>query len=158
MKPINALDTQSEHTELIAFTAAYTNYLSALKSQKTAAAAKYQAAQREDESKFAKIELNVVDIFEKMYSASVAKLPKEAKTPSASHTLKEAEWQAPLKETYLGFFEKIPTAWFQNLEKCEQFDCVQEAHVERVKIAQMQAIKATFVDMISAVEKEAIHD
>lgn len=152
MKPINALDTQSEHTELTAFTTTYTNYLSALKAEKTAAAQDYQTAQREDESKFAKIELNVVDIFEKMYAASVAKLPKSTNMP------KEAERLAQLKETYLGFFEKIPTAWFQNLEKCEQFDCVQEAHVERVKIAQMKALKAHFIDMISAVEKEATHD
>jgi hypothetical protein len=158
MKSINISETQNEQTMLSAFTATYSNYLTALKAEKAAAVISYQAAQREDESKFAKIELNVVDIFEKMYAASVAKLPKEAKTLSVSQAPKEAEWQALLKETYLGFFEKIPTAWFQNLEKCEQFDCVEEAHVERVKIAQMLAIKSIFVDMISAVAKETTYD
>lgn len=115
--------------------------LKALATQKEMALASHLQAQREDEAKFARIELNIIDIFEKMFAASLAKIKGiESETGR--------QWLEPLKEAYMGFFEKIPTAWHQNLEKCQAFENHEEAHIETLKIAQADAIKELFLSSL----------
>ena len=92
---------------------------------------------REDESKFAQIEGNVVDIFSKMFILSTQK----AKTSD--------DWKLGLSEAYMAFFQKIPTPWAERLVQCEQHQLEEEAHIERIKLAKAEALRKAFDDLMA---------
>lgn len=116
----------------------YKHYIHETKSEKITAIDKFITSHCEDDAKLCKVELNIVEIFEKMFQASVQKVEK-----STDHSL------SALKEAYLGFFEKIPMNWKVELEKCEQFNNHEGAHIERLKLSQAEAMKAAFLDLYS---------
>lgn len=92
---------------------------------------------RDDEYKFVQVELNIIDIFTKMFAISCQK------AASAQN------WQSVLHETYLSFFDKIPMAWHENLKKCTEHDLEDEVMVETLKIQRAESIKATFIETLS---------
>jgi hypothetical protein len=92
---------------------------------------------RDDEYKFIQVELNIIDIFTKMFLISFQK------AASAQN------WQTILKETYLSFFDKIPMAWHENLKKCSEHGLEDEVLVETLKIQRADSIKKAFVTSIS---------
>lgn len=92
---------------------------------------------RDDEYKFVQVELNIIDIFTKMFAISCQK------AASAQN------WQSVLQETYLSFFDKIPMAWHENLKKCTEHGLEDEVMVETLKIQRAESIKATFIETLS---------
>lgn len=92
---------------------------------------------RDDEHKFVQVELNIIDIFTKMFAISCQK------AASAQN------WQNALQETYLSFFDKIPMAWHDNLKKCTEHGLDDEAMVETLKIQRADSIKKAFVTSLS---------
>lgn len=105
-----------------------------------------RASQNEDEANFYKIKWNIVDIFEKMYHASV----KQIKDTSISS---EELWLDAFEKQYLGFFNKIPSAWVSHLEKCEKHGLYNEAHIEKIKI-ETAATLETFVKETIETQRE----
>lgn len=92
---------------------------------------------RDDEYKFAQVELNIIDIFTKMFAISCQK------AASAQN------WHKVLQETYLSFFDKIPLAWHENLKKCTEHGLEDEVMVETLKIQRADSIKEMFVTSLS---------
>lgn len=113
------------------FSAAYLPQLEALKAQRQRELETLTKETRVDEAKFARIQLNIIDVFEKMYQASV-------KRAAGANGLQ------PVFEAYLGYFEKIPMSWKENLAACERHNSHEEAHIERLKLEQADAILALF--------------
>ena len=122
---------------LVKFQAKFSDRLSCLKNEKQEAIKVFSETLREDEARFVRIELNILEIFEKMFGLSIAKWQSND------------AWASNLKETYLNFFDKIPSAWHENLAKCESHGVFDEAHIERLKIAQAQVIENMFKDEIA---------
>lgn len=122
------------------FSAAYLPQLEALKAQRQRELETLTKETRVDEAKFARIQLNIIDVFEKMYQASVKRAG--AISPSASPTgINEL---TPVFEAYLGYFEKLPMSWKENLAACERHNSHEEAHIERLKLEQADAVRALF--------------
>lgn len=116
----------------------YKLYIREIKTEKSTAIDKFITNHCEDEAKLTKVELNIIEIFEKMFHASVQKMQS---SPEKSMSL--------LKDAYLGFFDKIPANWKIELEKCEQFNNHEGAHIERLKLSQADAMKAAFLALYS---------
>lgn len=100
-------------------------------------AMQYRQELREDEAKFALIEANIVDVFDQMFAVSY----KKNATQSA--------WQNGLKETYLGFFDKIPNNWKINLEECKAHGLDEEVFIETLKLNRADAIKEAFLKLLA---------
>lgn len=119
------------------FQQSYTQHLlneaQVLKTQQTA----FKMESREDESKFAQIEGNVVDIFSKMFLISTQK----AKSSE--------DWKLGLSEAYLAFFLKIPAPWAERLTQCELHQLNEEAHIERIKLERAAALRKAFDDLMA---------
>lgn len=111
------------------FTDLYMPQLTALKDKRQAEMDNHKSAGRDDEAKFSRVQINIIEIFEKMYQASAKR---------AGDNLEKAF------EFYLGYFEQIPKNWHTNLEECERFGAADEAHIERLKIAEAEAILDLF--------------
>lgn len=139
---ITNVKTKEPHMTLLEFKNHYQKQMKELTSQKEMEISSYLDTQREDEAKFARIELNIIDIFEKMFTACLAKVKTFENEPGSG-------WVEPLQTAYLGFFDKIPTAWHQNLEKCMQFDSHEEAHIEKLKIAMADVVKEMFLSSLT---------
>lgn len=60
----------------------YQEQMKRLTSQKEVEFASFLKAQREDEAKFERIELNIIDIFEKMFTASLNEVKGLEQEPS----------------------------------------------------------------------------
>lgn len=116
----------------------YNHYIQGLKAEKMSTIDKLLDQCCEDDAKLCKIELNIVEIFEKMFQLGVQKAEKSPSNPLGT-----------LKETYLGYFDKIPMNWMIELEKCETFGNHEGAHIERLKLGQADAMKAAFIEMLS---------
>lgn len=97
---------------------------------------------REDEYKFAQIELNIVDIFSKMFEVSCKK----------TSNLDQGTQQ--LKETYLSFFVKIPASWKINLAECKQHGLDDEVYIETLKLDKAESIKSQFLSLLSQDQSE----
>ncbi len=91
-----------------------------------------QATDRNDEANCVKVELNIVDIFEKMFGISVKKAG--------------ADNLQVLSETYLAFFEKIPVAWKENLRRATAHDDTETIHVETLKLDRAEQLKQAFME------------
>lgn len=109
------------------------NEAQVLKAQQIA----FKMESREDESKFAQIEGNVVDIFSKMFVISTQK----AKASD--------DWKLSLSEAYLAFFQKIPAPWAERLTQCELHQLDEEAHIERIKLEKAAALRQVFDDLMA---------
>ena len=117
--------------------------LAQMKQIKQVEITQFEAENRHDEAKFSKIELNIIEIFEKMFEASYrAEGGKPEDLTSAG-------------EQFLGFFEKIPGNWKVNLEKCITFGLEEEAHIERLKLDQADAVKALYLKCFSVLNSAA---
>lgn len=101
--------------------------------------ATYRQENREDDSNLVKIELNVMDIFIKMFNVAKSKVPQ---------TLATAGWRDPLKAEFLPFFDKITTPWADRLEKCKAHDLHEDIHIETLKLETAAAIKTAFMAAI----------
>lgn len=124
----------------------YKNYIQALKTEKRETIEKFIHLKCDDDAMFAKIELNIVEIFEKMFQISEKKALLDQATPIES-----------LKNTYIEFFENIPSSWYVQLEKSKKFGNTEEAHKETLKINQANAMKSKFLDMLEEVPDECKH-
>ena len=118
---------------LINFQTAFNTYLKSEAQQLNDEILRLTAENCLDEAKFARVQLNIVDIFSQMLSASVQK-SKNA-----------AQWSDALSEAYLGFFEKIPSSWKINLEKCTAHELHEEAHIETLKLDMANKLKQSFL-------------
>lgn len=121
----------------------FTEKLVLMKMEKQTEITQFEEENRHDEAKFSKIELNIIEIFEKMFEAS----------QKAGGGKKEGLTSAG--EQFLGYFEKIPGSWKVNLEKCEAFGHDEEAHIERLKLAQADAVKALYLECCSVLSEPA---
>lgn len=100
---------------------------------------------RFDEANFAKIKLNIVEIFTQMFTVSIQK-SKNAPLPYIG-----------LSEAYLAFFEKIPSSWQVNLKKCQEHQIDAEALIEILKLEMAETLKTKFITLMSDythIEKE----
>lgn len=121
----------------------YKNMLGNLKSEKEAQIKQLNEQYALDDAKFAKIELNIIDIFEKMLQASERQV-----APGSEGYLKA------LSQVYLHYFEKIPQNWREHLSECEAFGDIEGAHIEHLKLGQAAALKDAFVTLL----KEDAHE
>lgn len=97
--------------------------------------------QRSDEANHAKIELNVIEIFEKMFIISYQK----TKPMIQSDEEKALE---VLSHTYLAYFDKIPHNWQVNLEKSIQYQDSETEYIERLKLNQANTLKTHFNEVM----------
>lgn len=114
----------------------FQNYLENERKMLAETSLKLKEDYRDDEYKFVQVELNIIDIFTKMFAISCQ---KAASTQN---------WQSVLQETYLSFFDKIPIAWHENLKKCTEYGLEEEIMVETLKIHRAESIKATFIETL----------
>lgn len=114
----------------------FEKYLDELKEKKAASIKKLQLNFQEDEMIHAKVELNIINIFSKMFTVSCRK----AKITDDCYV--------SLKAIYSNFFDTIPASWYNNLEKCKINGKSEEAYLEELKIAQMNEIKSYFFQVI----------
>ena len=121
----------------------YKNYIQTIKTEKKEAIDKFLSMQCEDDATFAKIELNIIEIFEQMFSISEKKALSDKVSPIES-----------LKNTYLGFFEKIPSSWIIQLEKSKKFGNDEETYKETLKINQANLMKTRFLELFDEVKNE----
>jgi len=123
----------------------YISYLKVLIDDKKNEIMSLTQEQRFDEANHAKIQLNVLEIFEKMFSIGYQK----AKPLIQSDEEKAME---VLSSTYLNYFDKIPQNWLINLEKSIQYHDIETEHIEKLKISQANTIKKHFIEVM---QKEA---
>lgn len=107
----------------------YEQYLDQLKIEKYEKINLFKKNHCDDDADLTKIELNIIDIFEKMLTVATSN-PK-----------------GDFKSTYLNFFIKLPKSWHDHLVKCEAFGDEIEAHKERLKIAQAEQLKIKFLEL-----------
>ena len=119
------------------FKEAFQSYLHGEKKELNDRAMQYRQELREDEAKFALIEANIVDIFDQMFAVSYKK------------NATQSTWQDGLKETYLGFFDKIPNNWKINLEECKAHGLEEEVFIETIKLNRAETIKEAFLTMLA---------
>ncbi len=154
---------------LINFQTTFNTYLKTEAQQLNDEIARLTAADCLDEAKFARVQLNIVDIFSQMLSVSVQKSNSASVQKSNSASVQKsnsasvqksknaAQWSDALSEAYLGFFEKIPSAWHINLEKCNAHGLHEEAHIETLKLDMAAKLKEAFIvqlDQYLTAEKE----
>ena len=96
----------------------------------------------DDDVTLSRIELNIIDIFEQMFNAS------EKKALSGNAPLQT------LHDTFLGYFDKIPSNWHLQLEQCQKFGDEEGAFKENLKINQANSLKKTFIKMYEEVNHE----
>lgn len=123
----------------------YISYLKVLIDDKKNEIMSLTQEQRFDEANHAKIQLNVLEIFEKMFAIGYQK----AKPLIQSD---EEKAMAVLSSTYLNYFDKIPQNWLINLEKSIQYHDIETEHIEKLKISQANTIKKHFIEVM---QKEA---
>ena len=97
---------------------------------------KLKNEQRDDEYKFNRVENNIIEIFTQMFDISLKKVKD---TPN---------WKTELEVVYLSFFDKIPSAWHTNLQKCKTFGLDEEVLIESLKINRAESLKHTFKIML----------
>lgn len=118
----------------------YKTYLKESKTSKQAEIDKFLSEHCEDDANLAKIEYNIIDIFDQMFAIS------EKKATTVQENPKEA-----LKQNFLGFFDKIPKSWYENREKSIAFDDVETTHKENLKIQQATTLKNRFIELYEEV-------
>lgn len=90
---------------------------------------KLQADERADEAVFAKIRMNVFDIFRSVFSVA-------AKT--------YGEDEEKIRIFFLSRTEQIPQNWHLSLQKAKEHNDVEKIHIETIKLETLAEIKATF--------------
>lgn len=115
---------------------AYQNFIQTLKKEKISKIQDLKSKHCEDDADLVKIEVNIIEIFEKMISVSLKKSSEN------------------FKEAYLEYFDKIPASWYENLEKCEAYGEIIEAHKEKIKIKQAELLKEKFLELYVEVSNE----
>lgn len=111
---------------------AYLGDLEALKHQHESKWEAHKSANRLDEAKFARIQVNIVDIFEKLFAAALVKYGDDG----LQHL--------GLVEDCRGYFERIPFSWETHLTACERFGSHEEAFIERLKLQEAKRIRTLF--------------
>ncbi len=81
-----------------------------------------------DEANLLKIRLNIIDIFEKMFSIS------------KSDNIEE------FHNKYLSYFDKIPKAWHNNREKALEFENAADVIIEDIKINEAKELKDKYME------------
>ncbi len=122
-----------------AFSREFLEKLSILKQERAKAVADLSASGRTDEARFSRIQMNIVEIFEKMYHASVKMSPSQ-------------EHLETIGKSYMSYFETIPKNWQLALEEAKQFGNHEAVHIETLKLAQAEAIKTMFVEALSRIK------
>jgi len=117
----------------------YKALLENLKKEKEALIKQFNAQHALDDARFAKIELNIIDVFEKMLQASEKQV-----SPSAS----AGDYLGAFSKVYLAYFEKIPQNWSEHLSECEAFGNIEGAHIENLKLNQAAALKDAFIALL----------
>lgn len=115
----------------------YTGFLNSEAESLKKEALQLVSESRSDEANFAKIKLNIVEIFTQMFTVSMQK-SKNAPLPYIG-----------LSEAYLAFFEKIPASWQVNLKKCQEHQMETEAHIEILKLEMAETLKTKFITLMS---------
>lgn len=123
----------------------YQNYMATLKAEKKVAIKSLLENHCKDDATFKQVELNIIEIFEKMFEISVKKSNADATHPRDT-----------LKVTFLAFFEKIPQNWHTQREKSRQFDDTATEYTETLKIEQANALKLKFLSLFEE-EAHGVH-
>lgn len=97
-----------------------------------------------DDATFKQVELNIIEIFEKMFENSVKKVKSEDTHPTGT-----------LKTTFLSFFDMIPQNWHSALEQHRKFENEEGIHLETLKIEQANALKREFLSLFDEVSHDA---
>ena len=101
-----------------------------------------------DDAKFKKIELNIIEIFEQMLSAS------EKKVQAIKNKNSQLNFDDAFVTTYLDFFEKIPANWKQSLADSQKHHDDETSHIENLKLAQAELLKTAFMTFSQEVRNE----
>ena len=120
----------------------YKKYLQAMKLDKHNQIKSFAELHCDDDVTLSRIELNIIDIFEQMFNAS------EKKALSGNAPLQT------LHDTFLGYFDKIPSNWHLQLEQCQKFGDEEGAFKENLKINQANSLKKTFIKMYEEAQHE----
>ena len=120
----------------------YKKYLQAMKLDKHNQIKSFAELHCDDDVTLSRIELNIIDIFEQMFNAS------EKKALSGNAPLQT------LHDTFLGYFDKIPSNWHLQLEQCQKFGDEEGAFKENLKINQANMLKKTFIKMYEEAQHE----
>lgn len=84
---------------------------------------------REDEAVFARIQLNVYDIFNTIFSVAVKTAGQD---------------DGKVVQFFLTRMQQIPQSWYTALANAEQHGETEKAHIERIKLDAVAAIKTEF--------------
>lgn len=87
-----------------------------------------------DEANLEKIRLNIVEIFHKMFNASLSGSP------------------VALKNKYLSFFDKITKSWYINKDRALEFGKDNEVIIEDLKIQEAEELKKQFNDYYNQID------
>lgn len=126
----------------------YKNYLQTIKEDKQNEVVQLTDSHCYDDAKFKKIELNIIEIFEQMLSAS------EKKVQAAKAKNSQTNYYETLNTVYLDFFEKIPTNWKQSLQEAQKHHDEETIFIETLKLNQAELIKTAFTTFSAEVEYE----
>ena len=117
----------------------YKNYIQSLKEEKQNKIAELTASHCYDDANFIKIELNIIEIFEQMLSAS------EKKVQALTSKNTQLDVNETFIKTYLDFFEKIPANWKQSLKESQLHNDEETTYKETLKLDQAELLKAAFI-------------
>lgn len=98
---------------------------------------------RIDETNHTKIRLNIVEIFEQMLALS----EKKAASIAGESVF---VYNETLKQHYLHFFDKVPTAWYDMLSKSQARGDTDKAYIEQLKIDAANALREKFEALYDA--------
>ncbi len=87
---------------------------------------------RKDEAVFAKVQMNVYDIFSTVFSAAVKAAGQD---------------DQKVVQFFADRIQQIPQSWHIALANAEKFNQTEKAHIERVKLDTATEIKAAFEDI-----------
>ena len=121
----------------------YKKYLQAMKLDKHNQIKSFAELHCDDDVTLSRIELNIIDIFEQMFSVSEKKAMSGGNAPLQT-----------LHDTFLGYFDKIPSNWHLQLEQCQKFGDEEGAFKENLKINQANMLKKTFIKMYEEAQHE----
>lgn len=99
-----------------------------------------------DESIFAKIRVNICEVFTTLFNVSVKKSQKADQT--------KEEFLHELAKNYRNFIKNIPASWNVNLEKAKKHDNFEEIHKEEIKFETLKEIVEMFESNYNTAIKE----
>lgn len=124
----------------------YLNEISSLMNQYKKNSDMLREEDSSDEAILEAIKVNVCDIFYKVFNVSYNK---------SCRNIEPADVELnKLSETYLDFFDKIPTPWKEKMAKDKEHNMMEEYYKEKIKLETADRIKSLFIEYYNKFCKE----